>query len=240
MNSEEITHLSVTPETIPSGVEFGTPTIMMRVYFSTYHLWAAEHFAKSAATLESAPGRIPRFDIEHRAYVTNSILSSVAFLEAAINEFYKDIVDRYDSYVSPINAESKDVIDVVWEMTEGRNRSPFAILDKYQMALTFCRKEQFSSGEQPYQDADLTIKLRNELMHYKTSTYGGEIQHRLVKHLPGKFAESPLMKGSGNPHFPDKCLGSPCANWAVRSVKKLADDFFEKLDISPNYKRVKF
>jgi hypothetical protein len=54
---------------------------------------------------------------------------------------------RYDSYVSPINAESKDVIDVVWEMTEGRNRSPFAILDKYQMALAFCRKEQFSSGE---------------------------------------------------------------------------------------------
>jgi hypothetical protein len=107
MNSEEIVHSSITSETSPQSVEFGTPTIMMRVYFSTYHLWAAEHFAKSAATLEAAPGRIPRFDIEHRAYVTNAILSSVAFLEAAINELYRDVVDEHDSYVSPITSESK-------------------------------------------------------------------------------------------------------------------------------------
>jgi hypothetical protein len=48
------------------------------------------------------------------------------------------------------------------------------------------------------------------------------------------------MADSGNPYFPDKCLGSGHATWAAHLVKKLADEFFQGLSISPNYQRVRF
>lgn len=215
-------------------------TVIMRAYFSSYYVWAAEHFAELATAIENASGEKPRFDIQHRAYVTSGVLSTVAFLEAAINELYKDVADAHPSYIASIDKESRKLIQAFWQLTEERNRSPFSILEKYQIVLTFCRKEQFATGASPYQDAELVIKLRNELVHYKPESYGGEIQHKFIKQLRGKFLENPLMTGSDNPYFPDHCLGSGCVTWAVRSVKKFTDEFFKRLNISPNYQRVSF
>ena len=237
---ESKTEAAIRPDPILVKAEVPSPTGMMRVYFSSYHLWAAEHFVKLASDIENSPGERPRFDIQHRAYVTSAIFSAVAFLEAAINELCEDVVDGHVSYIAPIDKDARKLITVFWRLTEGRNRSPFSILDKYQIILTSCRKDQFATGAQPYQDADLVIKLRNVLMHYKPQTYGGEVQHKFIKQLAGKFPENPLMAGSSNPYFPDKCLGSGCAGWAIRSTRKLADEFFEKLGITPNYQRVKF
>lgn len=231
---------SISPEPLSIHFRAVSPTIMMRVYYSSYHLWAAEHFTQLASGIENGSGSIPRFDIQHRAYVTGSILSSVAFLEAAINELFKDVLDKHESYITSIETESRNLIEAFWQLTEERNRSPFTILDKYQIVLTFCRKNQFEKGALLYQDVDLVVKLRNELMHYKPNSYGGGIQSRLTAQLRGKFSENPLMNGSGNPYFPDKCLGSSCADWAVSSVKNFANEFFQRLDISPNYQRVTF
>jgi hypothetical protein len=221
-------------------VEVTSPTVMMRVYFSSYHLWAAQHFARCAEEIENEPGETPRFDIKHRANVTGAVLSATAFVEAAVNELFKDVVDGHESYISVVDDGSRKLIKAFWELTEERNRSPFSILDKYQIVLTFCREEQFPAGAQPYQDADLAIKLRNELMHYKPESYGGETQHKFFKQLPTKFADNPLMAGSGNPYFPDKCLGSPCAKWVIQAAQALADTFFERLKLVPIYQRVKF
>jgi hypothetical protein len=217
-----------------------SPMIMMRSYFSSHHLWAAQSFAARAGEIERGPGEIPRFDIAQRAFVTGAVLSAAAFLEAAINELCQDVADGEDSYVGPLDEDSKKLIKAFWDLTEERNRSPFSILDKYQIVLTFCRREQFSAGVQPYQDADLAIRLRNELMHYKPETLGGDAQHKFLKQLSSKFVENPLIVGSGNPYFPDKCLGSPCAAWAVQSAKALADEFFTRIDVTPNYMRAKF
>jgi hypothetical protein len=67
-------------------------SVSMRAYFSAYHLWAAKRFAKLAdATEDDAEG----FNIGNRAFVTSAVLSAAAFLEAAINEIYDDVVDGY-------------------------------------------------------------------------------------------------------------------------------------------------
>ncbi|MBD0305646.1 MAG: hypothetical protein ICV76_03715, partial [Nitrospiraceae bacterium] len=117
-------------------------------------------------------------------------------MEAAINELFKDVVDGHESYISALDYESKKGIKTFWSLTEKQNRSPFSILAKYQIVLAFCRKEQFQKDAQPYQDAYLAIKLRNELTHYKPEKYGGEAQHKFFKQLPGKFSDNPLMAGS--------------------------------------------
>jgi len=78
---------------IPSAEAFGMSNLQMRVYFSSYHLWAAEHFMGLASDIEAAHQGQSKFNIKHRTYVTGAVFASVAFLEAAINELFKDAAD---------------------------------------------------------------------------------------------------------------------------------------------------
>lgn len=220
--------------------EVGTPTVLMRVYYSSYHLWGAHHFAQLAGEIEDAHNGRSRFDIKHRVYVTNSLLSSVAFLEAVINELYQDAFDQHSSYLSMLSQGIRDLRADFWAMTEEENKSPISILDKYQLALRFCGKEPFKKGESPYQEVDSIVKIRNALTHYKPQSLGGDNIYRLEGRLRGKFRENKLMSGSGNPYFPDKVLGRGCADWAVTSVRKFADKFFSEIEVIPNYQRVSF
>jgi hypothetical protein len=53
--------------------------------------------------------------------------------------------------------------------------------------------------------------------------------------LAGKFRGSALMRGAGNPWFPDHALGAGCATWAWRSAQAFADEFSARMDIKFNY-----
>jgi hypothetical protein len=239
MNSEEDNGISINISPGIATASGSIPTLMVRVYYSSYYLWSAKHFKQLATDIENSSNSPPHFDIQHRAYVTSSILSSIAFLECAINELLKDVVDKHESYIENIDDASKDRLAIMWELTEGNNRY-VSVLEKYQRVLKYCQKKEFMKGENPYQDADLAIKIRNELMHYKPQSYGGNIQHGFISKLAGKFSNNPLMNGSDNPYFPDKCLGSSCADWAVSSTEAFSNEFFTRLSIIPNYQRVIF
>ena len=215
-------------------------TVKKRAYFSSYHLWAAAHFAALVRRIEDEhDGRQSRFDIRHRAYVTNTIFSCIAFLEAAINELFQDVFDGHESYVDTVNAEGKQRLAQFWRDTE-EQRIWKRLLQKYQTALELLTESKLAKGEQPYQDAALVVSLRNVLVHYKPKTLGGYDQHDLVTKLKEKFPENGLIRETMDPWFPDKCLGYGCAKWAHTSVKEFADEFFERIGVLPNYQRVQF
>jgi hypothetical protein len=135
----------------------GKLTVLNRVYFSSYHRWAAGHFVRLAAEIEDAHVGGPKFDIEHRAYVTNAILSSVAFMEAAVNELFKDALDQHQPYIEPLDREVQALLAKMWDWTEGRNKTPFTVLDKYEIALVLARKEPIPTDGQLYENASLLI-----------------------------------------------------------------------------------
>lgn len=211
-------------------------TVSMRVYFSSYHLWAAKHFSKLTAQLEERPGKLPRFDIEHRAFATNTILSSVAFLEAAINELFQDAADGHESYLKTV--DSKLVSDVGRAWTSRTDRR--AVLGKYALASDLLRIKSLDPRAEPYTSTELVIQLRNILVHYRPSSRSAHDMSSFEESLKVRFPENKLMNGSGNPFFPDKCLGAGCASWAVSAVENLASEFFKRLGIQPNFKRVAF
>jgi hypothetical protein len=62
--------------------------------------------------------------------------------------------------------------------------------------------------------------------------------HKMEERLRGKFVDNRLMEGSGNPWWPDHCLGHGCAEWAARSALVLADQICGDLGIKPNYQRI--
>lgn len=221
-------------------MEVGTPSIQMRSYFSTYHLASAKHFGSLAKLIEdNLSGRLV-FDINHRSYVIAAVLASVAFLEAAINELYQDAADNRDGCMEFPTEKVRHALSVIWSNTEAKNKTPFSILDKYQLALSLASLDQFKIGTQPYQDAALVIKVRNSLVHYKPESVSANEVHKFEQKLKGKFRENRLMETSENPYYPDKLLGYGCAAWSVESASKLADKFFKRIGIVPNYQKVQF
>ena len=160
-------------------------------------------------------------------YVINAVMSSVAFLEAAINEVYQDAADKVEYYLASWSDQSKELIRELW-----KEERSLKTLQKYQLALTCMSQPKFDTGAQPYQAARLVIDLRNALVHPRpTQDIGDKKGQKLANKLLGvRFRLNPLT-GEGNPDFPDKCLGYGCAKWALESCERFVAEFDSRVGL---------
>lgn len=228
----------VRPDTVRVKVEVPPGRVSMRSYFSTYMLWAARDFASKAAAIETSHKGESRFDLEHRAYVLGAVTSAAGFLEAMINELFQDAHDNHgikdDGYIAPLPQRTRQLM-AGWWAASGEGFEP--VLEKYQLLLLFADQPRLEKGAEPYQSADLLIRLRNALIHYKSESVSADVEHRFTKGLRGRFHDNRLTEGSGNPWWPDHALGAGCAKWAFESAEALADVVSDAVQISPNYRR---
>ena len=217
------------------GLKVSGHAIKLRSYLANSHMTAAIHFAELSSRLENAKSISPRIVANHSAYVTASIFAAVAFLEAVINEVFSDAGEQASSKkASKAEANTLKMMASMWGMEYFHRHA--TTLGKYQAALTLAGKKQFENGRAPYQDAALLIDLRNALTHFKPvwsethfeSEREVSIDHELKKKLKGKFATNPLT-GKYNPFFPDKCLSSECAWWALETSYNLAKEFYASM-----------
>ena len=229
-------------------------SISMRPYFSDYHVRAAAFFSEQSAELENKHGSKPPADwgssfYDHRACVMGSILSSVAFLEAAINELFVDSVEYVAKDPQPpptdpprpvdqLDREGRELMAGMWPFDVDRRR----ILEKYQIALVLNNKPKLDTSRNPYQDTDVVVTLRNTLVHYKPQDLPAGLRPeeeplKLARKLRGKeFALNPFMpEESGNPFFPDKALSHGCARWAFDTSLAFTDAFFSQMGITPRH-----
>jgi len=209
--------------------------VLKRSYFSSHHLHSAIFFKMQAINIESEHKKNDYFNPIHNSYILNSIISSLAFLESAINEIYQDISDDYFIYVKNLTAQAIIKMKEDWPQYERTS-----ILRKYQHALKCSVKSLFAKHENPFKDVNLCIELRNELSHFKPTTVGGKLTHRFDSMLKGKFKLNPLMSNPANQFFPNRCLGYGCSKWVLKSCLLFADVFFNKMKIEPNYQLVDF
>ncbi len=225
--------------------------VVLRSYFSIQHIQSAAYFAKEAAKIEKQVKENMRGDVSavHCAYVTASIFTAVAFLEANINEIF---CDAYDTMIGKSANDSKYIPDQLinklgrmWQLEIPRS-STYPILQKYQITLAIAEKPTFDRGQNPYQDVSSLIKLRNELIHYEPSSEivqstSDEVivsKQKLAKMLNLKFDLNPLT-GNGNPFWPDKCLSYGCCKWGIESSIAFTDKFFKRTDIRNKYEHIR-
>lgn len=213
-----------------------------RIYFSTQHLWGALRWTSEARRIEKERNGTTPLDLEHRAYVVNAIFSAAAFLEAAINELYQDAYDEHLAHIAPLSPAARESIAEFWKIIAGhdtRAGSRFGTHEKYWMALTLAGAEPLDTESDLYRNARLVIRLQNALVHYKPMTFTQIDTSGLDEELHGKFPLNPFTVDRAEaPFFPDKALGSGCAEWAVRSARAFAEAFFEELGIRPNYRSI--
>ncbi len=215
---------------------FGSVAIAMRVYYSSYHLWAARHFTRLAHEIEDAHTGRSIFNITHRSYVTATVLCAVGFLEAAINELFNDAKDMRTSYIEPLGADRTAKLADRWKKSARRS-----MLKKYAIALKCIGEPAFSESDQFYRDVSLLVRLRNALTHFCPETQYQDTLNELAADLKKRgFPPNRLMQGAGNSYFPDHCLGAGCAGWAVAAAQTFADTFFSRIGVPANYQRTDF
>lgn len=204
----------------------GQMTAKSRVNLSYQHMQEAIHLSMLSKDCEAAnKGKTfsdGEFFNHHRAYVVSSIMTSVASIEARINEFYLDATDGLLGSI--IDDSQQGLLAELWKPLDEK-RVP--ILQKYQIALTALNKCKFDTSKGPCQDVKLLIDLRNMLVHFKPEWDNDQKQHRKIEEkLRGKFELNPFWAKENSVFFPFKCLGHGCANWAVRSSMNFIFDFF--------------
>lgn len=222
-------------------------TIIVRSYLSVTHILAAAHFARLSTQLEIdektifiAPGRFSEdWLYEYRAYVTASIFSSVAFLEAAINELY---ADAYDNQFDQLKQLDPGVLPLLTERWREENFQRYkTTLEKYEIALKLISRKEFDKGKEPYQPVRFLFALRNALVHYvpdlqmTPAAAQLPLEKDFEKYLKGKFSINPLYRNSDEAFFPEKGLSAGCAKWAVKSSLDFADNFFSQIGLTPPY-----
>jgi hypothetical protein len=186
---------------------------------------------------------------QHRSYVIASLLSSVGYLEAEINELYelagdappqadlsKEIRMRFRWLPDGI----RESVAAMWNIDSFRRRAK--LLEKYDTALDLAGVEAFDKGGKVYQNVQMLVSLRNELVHYRaekvalSTTSQTEVPpHALEKKLGNKFGKNPVLRrGVRRPlFFPEECLHHACARWAVLSSLDFADTFLQRIDRLP-------
>lgn len=226
--------------------------LAFRTYYSIQHLKSSYLLIEESQKIEASDlsllKGIEKSELNSRnvAFVTGAIFSTIAFLEASINELLSDI-SIGDDRVKILPNDNRKSIKSLWEKEDRSSLEKWSVLKKYQKTLELLDKEKFDEASEMFENASILVELRNMLMHFKPewnsihSPYmsENENQHKLTSKLEGKFKLSVFFKNSGNPFFPDKCMGCGCAEWVIKNSLMFVDEFYRRIGIKPNYDHVR-
>ena len=231
-------------------MESGESAIRFRDCFSVRYIQSAALLCRLGYGIEQAGRATPPGQndlLRHEAFILNSVLSTVAFLECTINELYADVAD--DAYLCE-DEQHETLLEMIrhgW--ANEKNFDRFPLVDKYQRILALAGQSPFSDGDRAYDNVRMLIQLRNHLMHYRREWVvipleGAAVpqeetaSHRFEKILRKTFATNPLA-GKNQPFFPEVCLGHGCAEWAIVNSIIFTDAFFRKLDLPVPYEGIR-
>lgn len=138
-----------------------------------------------------------------RSYVSSAVLLSTGTIEAAVNEFFVDAVERSD-WVQELGERTLRHVTVLW----GKNKRA-RTLEKVQIALTATENKKFDKGTAPYRDADNLFFLRNALVHFVPEWLSSQDRHKKIEERLRRYSFSPSpFAEKKSPFFPEQCLAA--------------------------------
>jgi hypothetical protein len=200
-----------------------------RYSFTSQFLMAAILQTQEAYAIEQKPvDEVSETDrVRHRGYVVGAIMQSVAALEA---EIWEVMVYGPGHHLGSngIDAGARDFLCPVAELIDRQDA-----LSRYATVLHLLKKKPIDFGTRIPQNASMVVKLRNEIVHYK-SKLGVDLDRvKLFRALQKKgHRRPPFQQGSGMNFFPHFCLSADCAAWAAQSCIRFINQFYEFLEIS--------
>lgn len=199
-------------------------TPVPRQEFFRQHLLAAHLFAQEARAIEALEDCVHDDEAieRHRAFVVGAIMMAAAFVEASINEFHRDLVERLPDGAIALRRQPR-LPRPAW------GERPRA-LRHYQVALILADAERFDESRAPYRDVELLLILRDLLSHGFEPRVADQARRLVEDRLRSAFDENCLAP-TGARWFPERCLGAGCTAWAVRVAEAFSDEFCRRMSI---------
>jgi hypothetical protein len=203
-----------------------TANLETRFNFTNTFLKGAAKLADMARIIEEENIVEEEEKMIHMSYVVSSIMQSVAALESEIWNIYNHGPGHHlgsnglDHRSALLLSKIADSID--------RNST----LDKACLILTLLDKSPVNKSKNPFQDMKLVIKLRDELVHYKSKgsldlerekVFAGL---RSINNTPPKF-----YTNKSHNFFPHVCLSYNRAKWALDTTSNFIDELYNLLNI---------
>lgn len=215
----------------------------LQTYYSIQHVQAAAYMTRQAARIEAELTQETAAEaVALKAYVSSVLFSSVAFLEALVNEMYADATRPEGGHLSALKERDRSMIAALGETDSVQKAST---LSKYDLLLRAVGKSPLPSDCDPRQAISTVIRLRNEIVHYKASFFdvgtegmvraGSFHRSNLPRQIRGKFELRRGAEGLSG----DAWLGHGLAQWSVESVIAYADASFSALGVKPYYDHVR-
>jgi len=224
-------HLAVT------AITGGTARVGSRQYLASEHLWNARRNARRCREREDAlvAAGFQGVDMEQRSLAVASVLTSVAFLEALVNEVWQDAADSLpgqpNSRLTGIPEPAVARLRELWQ--SDRVERALSPLDKCRIALVCADKAALDQGQEPYQSVKALVELRNALVHFKPEIQWDTDVHRIEKVLGRRVSENPLPQGS--PWFPNRVLGAGLAEFSPTVCVELASLWRQRLGLQRDF-----
>jgi len=204
----------------------GSAEMDVRYSFTTQFLVGSAMFARHARKIEDTTQSVTEeIQADHRAFVVSAIMQSVAAIEAEISE----IIIHGPGHQLGSNGIDKDARDFLLPLANVLDDC--SSLERYELVLHLLQKSSIDRGAEPFQSADILVRLRNALIHYK-SVWGKELESKkLIKQLKQLRFEAPPFISKSSNFFPHKILCSSCASWSVTTAKEFINRFYVHLNI---------
>jgi hypothetical protein len=108
-------------------------------------------------------------------------------------------------------------------------------MSRFNLILHLLNKPGFDKGSEPFQSAALVVRLRNELVHYK-SRWGADMESsKLYRALESLSHKPPPFIDASMNFFPHRCLNADCGAWALQSVFGFLEDFYRALGVPSRF-----
>lgn len=195
-----------------------------RYSFTAQFLRGAAIFARRAHEIEGANVVFTdELQAEYVACVVGAVTQASAALEAEIAEVTIHGPGHHLGS-NGLDAAGRDFLAPLVEVIDGE-----PALRRYELVLHLLGKPALSRGTQPYQNADLLVRLRNELVHFKsrwTEEMGGQ---RLFASLEQLKLAWPKSSSLDMNFFPHRCLSASLASWSVITSVAFINAFYANL-----------
>jgi hypothetical protein len=166
---------------------------------------------------------------EHRAFVSTTVMQCAAAMETEAHEI---CVHGPGSYLGSdrMDLAAQKILHPIAEEVD-----KLSTLERFDLIMKVLGKDAFDRGKNPFQSAQLMVRLRNKLVHYK-SAWGAEMsEEKLFKALEQLRHKAPPFTSSTMNFFPHRCLGADCAAWAVATTVGFLEDVYSRLGVPSRF-----
>lgn len=197
-----------------------------RYAFTAQFIAGAVLLARRAEEVEAMGQADEISQAEHRSLVVASIMQAAAAIETELSEIVSYGPGCHlgsngtDAAAQQFLAPLEPLID-----------KQSGVLNRWQTLLHLLRRPPCDKGAQPFQDADLLVSLRNEVVHHKSKWGGALSKKTLVERLIAKQFRVPNWVQPEHNHFPFRVLVADCGQWASRTASAFIDHAYDKLGV---------